>query len=179
MKTNERYYKDVVQDLLNAVVVQAADDYRGYSMKLIARPQHREAKEGMEEVTSFFLSPRFGWFTTVSGTYILKRLAEEQQKMREDYADWLEEKARLEQEERILAKLLLQWKVTGSEGIRQQGAVQEEKVESLLKDLEKKRQAFPLTIRRYLPVLRQEVEIEKAYRLLQEEITNGEEKLCG
>ena len=179
MKTSCRYEKNAAQDLLNAVVVQAAVDYREYSVRMMVNPDDWYAGKELEEVKSFFLSPRFGWYTTVSGQFILRELAAEQQKVRDDYSKWLGDKALLEKEEQKLAKLLLQWEITGSVDIRQQGSMQEEKVESLLKDLEKKRQAFPLTIRRYLPILKQEVEIEKAYCQLQEELSNGEEKLCG
>ena len=78
MRTNVRYNKGPVQDLLNAVVVQAAEDYREYSGRLLVNPEDREAAEGVEEVKSFFLSEDFCFYTRVEGSYILKKLEEEQ-----------------------------------------------------------------------------------------------------
>ena len=42
MKVSDRFHKGPVQDLLNAVVVQAAEDYREYSAKLIVQPAGSE-----------------------------------------------------------------------------------------------------------------------------------------
>ena len=77
MKINDHYHKGPVQDLLNAVVVQAAEDYREYSAKLIVKPGSRQAAKDLEEVISFFLSEDFCFYTKVGGDYILKKLEEE------------------------------------------------------------------------------------------------------
>ncbi|MBQ3372442.1 MAG: hypothetical protein IJG40_04820 [Oscillospiraceae bacterium] len=78
MKISDHFNKGPVQDLLNAVVVQAAEDYREYSAKLLVHPDDQEAAEGKEEVESFFLSEDFCFYTKVGGDYILKKLKEEQ-----------------------------------------------------------------------------------------------------
>ena len=77
MKINDHYHKGPVQDLLNAVVVQATEDYREYSAKLIVKPGSRQAAKDLEEVKSFFLSEDFCFYTKVGGDYVLKKLEEE------------------------------------------------------------------------------------------------------
>ena len=48
MKVSDRFHKGPVQDLLNAVVVQAAEDYREYSAKLIVKPGSRQAAKDLD-----------------------------------------------------------------------------------------------------------------------------------
>ena len=68
---------DNIQDLLNAVVIQAAEDFRDYSVKLMLNPQSREWKKRKDNVIRFFLSNDFNAFTRVQGKYILTRLQKE------------------------------------------------------------------------------------------------------
>ena len=82
MKINDHYHKGPVQDLLNAVVVQAVEDYREYSAKLIVQPGSRQAAKDLEEVISFFLSEDFCFYTSVPGADILHRLEKEQEENR-------------------------------------------------------------------------------------------------
>ncbi len=77
MKVSDRFHKGPVQDLLNAVVVQAAEDYREYSAKLIVKPGSRQAAKELEEVMTFFLSEDFCFDTKVGGKYILEKLEKE------------------------------------------------------------------------------------------------------
>ena len=95
MKTNDRYYRDAAQDLCNAVVVQAADDFREYSSRLMVNPNDWAAKKELEEVKSFFLSPWFGRFTTAPGTFILRKLIAEQEQVKADCAMWQETKTEM------------------------------------------------------------------------------------
>ena len=63
--------------LANAIVKQAADDYRSASKTLVKKPDSFSAKERIKEVEKFL---RSGWYmqlTTVEGEYILQRLKEE------------------------------------------------------------------------------------------------------
>lgn len=63
------------QNLANAVVKQAVDDYRkalrgvGYN--------GRKPERIMKEVEEFFLSPRFELFTKIKGEYLIDRLKKE------------------------------------------------------------------------------------------------------
>ena len=68
---------DNIQDLLNAVVIQAAEDFRYYSVRLILNPKSREWKKRKDNVIRFFLSKDFNAFTRVQGKYILTRLQKE------------------------------------------------------------------------------------------------------
>ena len=85
MKIENRYTENPVQNLLNAVVVQAAEDYRMYSAKLLKKPKSKQAAEEKEMIRSFFLSQYFEMYTTVEGEYILKKLESEEQEMQRDY----------------------------------------------------------------------------------------------
>lgn len=68
---------DNIQDLLNAVVIQAAEDFRDYSVNLMLNPKSREWKQRKDNVIRFFLSNDFNAFTRVQGKYILTRLQKE------------------------------------------------------------------------------------------------------
>ena len=108
MKVSDRFHKGPVQDLLNAVVVQAAEDYREYSAKLIVKPGSRQAAKDLEEVKSFFLSEDFCFYTKVGGDYILKKLNEELVSFKDAYEVYRQTEADLQQEARDYARLLLQ-----------------------------------------------------------------------
>ena len=68
---------DNIQDLLNAVVIQAAEDFRDCSVNLMLNPKSKEWKKRKDNVIRFFLSSEFKAFTRVQGKYILTRLQEE------------------------------------------------------------------------------------------------------
>ena len=108
MKENERFHKGPVQDLLNAVVVQAALDYRESAAKLIVKPGSRQAAKDLKEVKSFFLSADFCFYTSVSGEYILKKLEEELAAFDDAFQVYRQTDAVLRQEARNYARLLLQ-----------------------------------------------------------------------
>ena len=65
------------QALANAIVVQAADDYRDARRKLLKDPENKKALKTVDEVERFFRSPWFGSLTTLDGHKILERLKEE------------------------------------------------------------------------------------------------------
>ncbi|MBQ8075397.1 MAG: hypothetical protein IJ237_05355 [Oscillospiraceae bacterium] len=85
MRAMYRYTDRHVQTLLNAVVMQAAEDYRMYSAKLLKRPGSKQAAEEKEMIRSFFLSQYFEMYTTAEGAYILKKLESEEQEMQQNY----------------------------------------------------------------------------------------------
>ena len=82
MKTAYRYYEHAIQDLLNAVVVQAAEDYREYSVRVMMKPTDLTAKKEIEAIRQFFLSPEFEVYTTAEGAFILRKLEEEERQMK-------------------------------------------------------------------------------------------------
>ncbi len=78
MKKQEILFSgDPVQDLLNAVVVQAAEDYREAYINLVGKPGNRKDLRMLEETELFFLSPYFGLYTTADGKAILRELIKE------------------------------------------------------------------------------------------------------
>ncbi len=78
MKKKEVLFSgDPVQDLLNAVVVQAAEDYREAYISLVGKPGNRKDTRMLEETEQFFLSPYFGVYTTADGKAILRELIKE------------------------------------------------------------------------------------------------------
>lgn len=63
--------------LANAIVKQAADDYRNARRLLIRMPDACPAKERIQDVERFFQSEWYQLLTSVDGEYLLKRLEEE------------------------------------------------------------------------------------------------------
>ena len=78
MKREFVFSGDPVQDLLNAVVVQAAEDHREAFVERLEKPGSFTAKEMLEETEAFFLSEDFRLYTTANGRMILERLQEEE-----------------------------------------------------------------------------------------------------
>ena len=63
--------------LANAIVKQAADDYRNARKALLKMPAACQPKEQIRDVEKFF---RSGWYqilTSVDGEYLLRKLEEE------------------------------------------------------------------------------------------------------
>lgn len=77
MKLSELQFRESVQELLFGVVVQAAEDYREESVRLIHDPKDMGARKKIERISKFFLSEDFDVFTKVAGSYILHRLEKE------------------------------------------------------------------------------------------------------
>ena len=63
--------------LANAIVKQAADDYRNARRLLTRMPDAFQAKERIQDVERFFQSEWYQLLTSVDGEYLLKRLEEE------------------------------------------------------------------------------------------------------
>lgn len=71
---------DSLRSLLNAVVLQAAKDYREAATEFkTTTNEYRKFKaaEMMEDCEEFFLSERFRYFTKLSGKKIYERLKSE------------------------------------------------------------------------------------------------------
>ena len=181
MRTNNRYRENPVQDLLNAVVVQAAEDYREYSGKLLVHPDDQEAKKEREAVRRFFLSEDFKVYTTVAGSRILNRLEDEQRDVKLSYQKYRDRVAEVALEARKCAKLLMQWQASGdeSEDLLQRGQEQEKLVRNLIGELREEKDKLPKEIRKLVRVMRYEPLMAIAYRQVEEDIRNGKEDLWG
>lgn len=72
-------YKDAdpYQDLANAIIIQAAKDYRSVRKRLTKRPNDKWLEGELKKLERFFLSPWCEMLSEVDGTYILRRLREE------------------------------------------------------------------------------------------------------
>ena len=66
-----------LQELANAVVVQAARDYREALGRLKKHPDDGYANKMKKECEKFFLSQRFDCFTTLDGKALLEQLRKE------------------------------------------------------------------------------------------------------
>ena len=65
------------QALANAIIEQAAKDYRGARKMLKKNPYHPVSLETVAEIEEFFLSAWIKALTTVSGSAVLRLLKEE------------------------------------------------------------------------------------------------------
>ena len=63
--------------LANAIVKQAADEYRNARRALIRMPNAVPPKEKIQDVEKFFRSEWYQLLTSVDGEYLLRRLEEE------------------------------------------------------------------------------------------------------
>ncbi len=68
---------DSLTALANAIIVQAAKDYRKALRKQKKDPGNVSAKNPIEEVEQFFCSDWFRLLTTVDGEMLLRQLREE------------------------------------------------------------------------------------------------------
>ena len=68
---------DPYEELANAIVEQAAKDYREMRRKLRKDPNDMTARGQMGEVVKFFHSRWFGILTDANPDYILEQLKEE------------------------------------------------------------------------------------------------------
>lgn len=74
-----RYFSNtrLVEDLANAVIVQACDDYRVSKRRLERNPQNKEAAEAVIEIEQFFRSDWFEMLTKLDGEWLLAKLRAE------------------------------------------------------------------------------------------------------
>ena len=69
--------EDPYERLANAIVIQAADDYRIVLKKIKAHPKDRKAIDEALEIERFFRSSWYSQLTGVDGEYLIKRLQDE------------------------------------------------------------------------------------------------------
>ena len=69
---------DGYSNLANAIIIQAANDYRKARKQLKVNPNYKYALRTMVDVVSFFESDWFNQLTDVDSDYILRRLAREE-----------------------------------------------------------------------------------------------------
>lgn len=65
------------ENLVNAVVIRAAKDYRWALRMLKKHPDHEKALASKKEVEDFFHSGWFEFLTDADGDYLLERLRTE------------------------------------------------------------------------------------------------------
>ncbi len=65
------------EDLANAIVVRAVEDYRDARWKVRNFPDQFEARATIVDVEEFLLSPWYEMLTNVDGEWLLNRLKEE------------------------------------------------------------------------------------------------------
>ena len=65
------------EELANAIIIQAAKDFRSARKMLRRYPSHRLAKRISRETEEFFLSLWYAQLTDVDGRYLLNRLRRE------------------------------------------------------------------------------------------------------
>ena len=69
--------QETLERLANAIIKQAADDYRSSHRKLLREPHNCDAKERISEVERFLVSKWYRTLTVVDGDYILQMLKKE------------------------------------------------------------------------------------------------------
>ena len=77
MAGNKDLTEDPYERLGNAVILQAAEDYRRALRKLKRSPENRDAIEEALGIERFFRSGWYGILTGVDGEYLIRRLQEE------------------------------------------------------------------------------------------------------
>ena len=65
------------QNLANAIILMAVEDYRDALMKLKKRPHYGPAQDMKNEVERFFRSDWYRELTSVDGEILIKKLQEE------------------------------------------------------------------------------------------------------
>ena len=68
---------DAYEKLANAIIIQAAKDYRVAKRKLRRKPGNKDAKSEAESIERFFRSDWFRALTEVDGEMLIRKLNEE------------------------------------------------------------------------------------------------------
>ena len=69
---------DPYEDLAQAIILQAAKDYRAARKKAKYNPKNKEAKLMIQDCESFFRSDWFSALTGIDGQMLLEKLKEEE-----------------------------------------------------------------------------------------------------
>ena len=68
---------DPYENLANAIIVQAASDYRTALKKLKRNPKNKDAMTEAMECERFFRSDWYEYLTSVDGEYLINKLRQE------------------------------------------------------------------------------------------------------
>ena len=179
MKDENRYSDNPVQDLLNAVVVRAAEDYREAKVKMMMKPKSSAAGKTAKECRDFFLSPEFSAYTTVEGAFILAKLDKELDAFKVQYADYLKTEALMLQEAREAARLYLRKCELEHQMslLEKQFDPQHQKVHDLILKLRDQQMEMPAYARKQLPYPMFVSVMLKACADLKEDSRNGKDSL--
>lgn len=66
------------EELANAIILKAVKDWREAATKLKKRPRYQSAVKMKKDCEEFFVSEWFGHLTEVNGSYLLRKLKEEE-----------------------------------------------------------------------------------------------------
>ena len=77
MAGNKNLAEDPYERLGNAIILQAADDYRSALRKVKRSPENRDAIDEALGIERFFRSGWYGVLTGVDGEYLIRKLREE------------------------------------------------------------------------------------------------------
>lgn len=69
--------KDAYENLANAIVAQAAKDYKRALLRLKAVPDNQNAQEDVAELEAFFRSGWYGLLTSLNGDLLMKQIRAE------------------------------------------------------------------------------------------------------
>lgn len=69
--------EDPYERLANAIIFQAASDYRRNLKKLKKNPQNREVQNEVMQIEKFFRSSWYQVLTTVDGEFLIQKLRKE------------------------------------------------------------------------------------------------------
>ena len=69
---------DPYENLANAIVLRAVEDYRMVRRKLKRIPDHQKLQKEAESLETFFLSDWYRKLTTVNGELLLQKMKQEE-----------------------------------------------------------------------------------------------------
>ena len=181
MKDENRTSDNPVQDLLHAVVVRAADDYREAKVKMMIKPESSSARKTAKECREFFLSPEFSAYTTVEGAFILEKLDQELEAFKAEYKEYLDLESKMLQEAKEAARLFMQKDACECEEeaqiLKYLLYSKKENVHDLIFTLRDQQMEMPPYARKQLQVPTLENVMLKARTELMEDSRNGKDSL--
>ena len=181
MKDENRTSDNPVQDLLHAVVVRAAEDYREAKVKMMIKPKSAAAGKTAKECREFFLSPEFSAYTTVEGAFILEKLDQELDAFKAKYKEYLDLESKMLQEAKEAARLFMQKVACECEEeaqiLKYLLYSKKENVHDLIFTLRDQQMEMPSYARKQLPYPMFVSVMLKACADLKEDIIDGKEKL--
>ena len=71
-----QYLQENWEDLVNAIILSAVEDYTGAYKRLLRRPTNKSAKLEVEKLKEFFFGDWYAMLTDVDPHYLLDKLQE-------------------------------------------------------------------------------------------------------